>query len=144
MLPAGAKRTGLCVNGRRWVTTGCPWHPALRGGHPTSKFASGTFVTHAAFRTPHSSPPDLWQRHHVVPVSLPAGFVPPQGCCADGSGPGKAHARPKPRPPAPDPGERGKGGGFVPSQGEKRGLPQPLPRMRQVRDAFPLFNTWVS
>lgn len=81
---------------------------------PTNRFASETFMTNMTFRTPHLSLPELWQGHHVVPVSLPAGFVPPQRHGVDGSGHSKDHARPRPhlccprsRGAAPDPGKRG-------------------------------------
>lgn len=43
LLPAGAKRAGLCVNDPRWVPTGCPRRPALQGGHLQASLLLGLF-----------------------------------------------------------------------------------------------------
>lgn len=43
VLPAGAKRAGICVNDPHWVPTGCPRHPALQGGRLQASLLLGHF-----------------------------------------------------------------------------------------------------
>ncbi|KAJ7403472.1 hypothetical protein BTVI_76731 [Pitangus sulphuratus] len=150
----GCEGRVLCWSQRRWTSVSTGPTESLQGVHgtqaykwvPTSNFVPGTFIAHTAFRIPRSSahPQSYGKDNTQSPCHSHQGL----SLHRDAVLMGQDTAKPMPDPErilaALDPGKGGKRDGCMSSQEEKPGLLQPLSRMRQVKEAFPLFITWVS